>query len=779
MSPARDDLAAYLGRSHRPGSFASRRIVPADDLRIAVRGVGRVRFPVSQPQAEALCRVGTAALHGKGEQTLLDREVRDTWEIPLDRVGIDEARWAPTLRAALDAIGDDLGLPPGTSVEAELHSLLVYAPGQFFLPHQDSERCDEMFGSLVVTLPSSFTGGTLVVDHDGAQVSSRGSRTGLSLVAFYSDCRHEVKPVRSGHRIVLTYDLLRRATGAGWEPDPGEVGELAALLGEHFSTPRVERWSGDRRAGVPSDRLAYLLDHEYTERALSWERLKGEDAHRAGLLAAAAARAGCDAVLALAEVHETWSAFETSRRHSHRGRWSNDDWDDDVDPDDVEPEELIDSEVSLQCRMDPPGTAGGLVGLSVADDEVCATTGSEHLEPHSSTYEGYMGNWGNTLDRWYRRGAVVVWPRDRAFRLRAGADPGWALGVLAGVLRAGEVTEAAGLARSLEAVWGSAVRLPLPSRVVTTALRVAGGIGDAELAAVLLGPLEMEGLGRAHAAALADLVGCYGEDWFRRLLGAWSAAPRAIRSGGGRWTAWAASLPRLGEALAARGALGFATGSALATALWGRVGAGLDAAVGLPGPSRRDRALEELAGPLVGLLETAAVLDATAMRDEVLAYCKAKGDDLLACLLPAVRTGDRIDPDRRRNAGIEDLAEHCSTLLAARLARPRRVTDDWSMPAPSGCECELCATLSDFLADPALRSLSWPLAKDRRQHVHSAIDSAELPVTHQTLRRGSPYTLVLTKTTALFASEAAKRARDEADAAWLRSRKRPARRPRR
>jgi hypothetical protein len=31
------------------------------------------------------------------------------------------------------------------------------------------------------------------------------------------------------------------------------------------------------------------------------------------------------------------------------------------------------------------------------------------LEPHSPEYEGYMGNYGNTMDRWYHRVTIVVW----------------------------------------------------------------------------------------------------------------------------------------------------------------------------------------------------------------------------------------------------------------------------------------------------------------------------------------------------------------------------------
>jgi hypothetical protein len=42
-------------------------------------------------------------------------------------------------------------------------------------------------------------------------------------------------------------------------------------------------------------------------------------------------------------------------------------------------------------------------------------------------------------------------------------------------------------------------------------------------------------------------------------------------------------------------------------------------------------------------------------------------------------------------------------------------------------------------------------------HVHYTIDRCDLPVTHHTRRSGSPHTLVLAKTQALFERERAKR----------------------
>lgn len=104
-----------------------------------------------------------------------------------------------TLQAVLEGFRVALGLPARSHLRAELHALLVYGKGQFFLPHQDSEKDDEMVATLVVALPSIHTGGALVVDDGGQQRTYRGSRDELVLVAFYADRRHEVNAVRSGY----------------------------------------------------------------------------------------------------------------------------------------------------------------------------------------------------------------------------------------------------------------------------------------------------------------------------------------------------------------------------------------------------------------------------------------------------------------------------------------------------------------------------------------------------------------------------------------------------
>ena len=92
----------------------------------------------------------------------MDLSVRDTWEITPERVTLTGLDWD----AILAEVRDELGLPARARLRAEPHALLVYGKGQFFLPHQDSEKDDAMVGTLVVTLPSSYAGGELMVGHN-------------------------------------------------------------------------------------------------------------------------------------------------------------------------------------------------------------------------------------------------------------------------------------------------------------------------------------------------------------------------------------------------------------------------------------------------------------------------------------------------------------------------------------------------------------------------------------------------------------------------------------
>ena len=780
VTAARDRLARTL-RGDAQTAFSVELTVRPDDLSLEVEGFGRVTFPVTPAKARRLLGLGQPARFGRGEQTLTDPDVRDTWEIPKHLV---RAEWNDAiLKVILATVQEELGLPNGAVLTAELHSLLVYEPNQFFLPHQDSEKDDSMVGTLVVTLPSSYTGGELMVGIGEEWKSYRGSKTALSLVAFYADCRHEVLKVKSGYRVTLTYNLLLHGDTSRPEGDEATVGELAELLREHFSTPVPRYYSGPPIA--PPNRLVYLLDHEYTPRGLNWQRLKGADASRAALLREAAGRAGCEAVLALADVKTTHSAFEDGYDDYGDGRWddeydNDDEYDDDVGGDDdagYDIQELIDSEVTLTHWTGPDGARLEETVLSAAGTEVCSSTPTGDLAPYESEYEGYMGNWGNTLDRWYHRAAIVVWPREQAFANRAETSPSWALDELAAMASAGDLAGARAAAATLGPFWETTVRGGTRGEAGTVpglfakALRAADATADAGTAAMLLGPFRIENLKNAHVNSLAKIADGYGQQWTADLLRTWFGGNQSAWAYGGardlpQWVAH--QLPSLCAGLHATGRAGTVAAQRLLDLALEWISKEIRSGLALSPPSRRDGELGELGKPLAGLLTAATAVGAASTRDAVSGYIRQQDDPVAVLELSALRAAAESPREGARgDAGFGALAADCAARLRARLARPRRVPDDWTVELPAGCTCQLCGTLRAFLADPGRRAFDWPLAKDGRQHIHSRIDAAELPVTHVTRRQGRPYTLVLNKTDALFTREHEARARNETDLAWL------------
>jgi hypothetical protein len=736
MTPEpRHQLAALLGKARSRGTFTARRTASPADLHIEVAGIGPIQLPVTSAQARQLVAIARPARYGLGERTFTDARVRDTWEVPKNRVKIDKRWWNRTLLPILDGLRGDLGLLDGSRLTAELHSVLVYTPGQFFVPHQDTEKSDDMIGTLTVTLPGSSKGGELVIDHAGEQVTHRSSATLLSFVAFYADCRHEVRPVTSGYRVVLTYNLLLTGKPAAHR-SPRNVTDLTDCLTEHF---------------VEHDRLVYLLDHEYTPRGLGWSKLKGVDAERVSALRVAAQATECEVALALADVHEIWNAYEPDEYRRYRRRAKDDE--------EYELEDLVETEISLESWFDATGAEMNPVVASVADGEVCATTPSASMTPYESEYEGYLGNYGNTLDRRYHRGAVVLWPRQRDFAVRAEASPTWALDRLAELIDNSEPDAARDLAATLGSFWTNDRRT---RSALDTApafgrtLAIAVGFADAELAAMLLHPFRLEKITPACAPALVTLVDAYGEEWLSDLLRLWETqTSRWNRNTVGR-TEWLTALPVLSRSLIEVG--GAAVARILLTESWKWLSESIAPARAALAPSHRSGGLDQLVAPVAGLL-VAASADApeivTAMTNLL------DDEDLLTFLGRVLRAVDEPDAVTVPHSLVELTVDR----LRARLTQPVRDPEDWSIQPTGVCprECRECRDLTTFLLDPTRRTVEWRLSEQYRRHLEERIRTNELPVDHHTLKSGRPYTIALAKSRSLFDREAQQR-RDDAAA---------------
>jgi hypothetical protein len=128
--------------------------------------VVRLQFPLSPDQIARVVAAGAAkrAGVGRGTETVTNLDVRRCWHVLPGSLAIDNAdQWnAKVMLPLLEKVQRALGCEQW-SVTADLYKLLVYEPGCFFSRHRDNERLDGTFGTLVIQLPSQYTGATLTV----------------------------------------------------------------------------------------------------------------------------------------------------------------------------------------------------------------------------------------------------------------------------------------------------------------------------------------------------------------------------------------------------------------------------------------------------------------------------------------------------------------------------------------------------------------------------------------------------------------------------------------
>ena len=164
----------------------------------------------------------------------------------------------------------------------------------------------------------------------------------------------------------------------------------------------------------PAKPLVFALDHHYTQRGLSLDLLKGADRQLADLMVPAAAKADCLVHLAQVSRHllqfaDDGSFGDSYSRYSYRAPRRHA-----IEIGETYEDELSGTEwTNLSGRKQPWGTIAFDLSAIVSSVPI------DDWKPTSEEFEGYTGNAGNTLDRWYHRSAIVVWHRDHHFEVVA------------------------------------------------------------------------------------------------------------------------------------------------------------------------------------------------------------------------------------------------------------------------------------------------------------------------------------------------------------------------
>ncbi|KAL9968066.1 hypothetical protein ACROYT_G026393 [Oculina patagonica] len=235
------------------------------------------RTAISIQDLIGLC---SQAPFGRDEKTVVDKTVRSCWQLDPEKFTISNS---PTWNKAFDELKAEASciLAPGVesrNVELRLYKLLVYEKGSFFLPHRDTQRDENHFGTLVLSLPVKHKGGTLFLRHMGQERSYNldpGRATAkCQWAAFYTDVEHEIKEISSGNRITLIYHLYSGQNCQLVAPVASvehPIVQSLSKIQEYLAQNDGEEYHKYSNAG-------YLMEHKYTPKSLNPKNLKGGDA---------------------------------------------------------------------------------------------------------------------------------------------------------------------------------------------------------------------------------------------------------------------------------------------------------------------------------------------------------------------------------------------------------------------------------------------------------------------------------------------------------------------
>ena len=492
-----------------------------------------------------------------------------------------------------------------------------------------------------------------------------------------------------------------------------------------------------------------------------------------------------------------------SSRGRRRSRWSYDEYGDDdeeneCDSPDTEFEEVFEEELKLEHWRDPEGQEQSFGGIHFEGNEILGLDDKEGW-PYKQEVREATGNEGASMDRWYRQAVLVIWPRERHFEVLAGEGPASAIPALEKLVAqsktAADLAACGKVAKAIIEHWeghdpyghgnrtcsGPKCWQPQLERHLATRswprmrfLRDVlpknfnGSEGKAlhELCQRIgwkaLAPAIREFLAQQKPAdyrthlnqivticehlccdppalskerrAACGLIA----DELMKVVERWDKVPA------NRWDSDRFAAYQFGDE-----ADDFDEDE-------DEIAEDKDDAEPKHQPSdneqealmlqRRGNKRIGVVASMVRLLSAIGVSEhLTTFHAHVLA--NTGHYDLRTVVIPDVKSlyAQTSATAAGRHAAAR-LLQHCITELRDATAQPPEPPKDWKREAKLGCKCEDCAALSRFLRDPAERVGRFPMNKQRRQHLHRQIDQHRCDVTHVTERKGSPQTLVCTKT---------------------------------
>jgi predicted 2-oxoglutarate/Fe(II)-dependent dioxygenase YbiX len=345
-----------------------------------------IALPLIESQAKEIITIASKSPFGRKEETLFDDKVRNSWQLDPSQFTITNPDWPNILQSLLqEKVVSGLGVPH--KIRCTLYKLLLYEKGGHFKAHRDTEKEDGMFGTMIVQLPCSYTGGEIIIEH-----SNRTHKFDLTenakfmpyFAAFYADCQHQITEVTDGYRLCLIYNLVYTGSEEIQVRDQGAVIDRLKRI--------CDKWDAEE------DKLIYLLSHKYSNAGLSFKTLKGQDAVIAQVLKRMKQAGYLDLYLTL--LTKTESGFGDSKYN-------------------IETTEVFYSTSNYVSTDEDQFD----MNLKTNKSEIFPKDSRKNMQFGGEEIEEATGNEGATSSRWYKQAAIIFWPMKNEMKVWSKANP--------------------------------------------------------------------------------------------------------------------------------------------------------------------------------------------------------------------------------------------------------------------------------------------------------------------------------------------------------------------
>ncbi|PNP85665.1 hypothetical protein FNYG_00721 [Fusarium nygamai] len=234
---------------------------------LVIGGDRPIRLPLDEDDAQAIKSICQRMPSEHRNRIVVDNTVRNTWELDASKFNLVNKNWCEDFSSRiLRDTAKGLGM---FELRADPHRLLLYEPGSFFQTHSDSEKEQDIIGTLVICLPSQHEGGDVCLSFESQKhrlSTAKNSEFDLTAMSWYSNVTHEVERLTSGYRLVLTYKLFAS----------GEDKISTSTFSQHTIglKPMLVKFRTDFGA---VEKPLYPLEHLYTKPSLCLKDPKGRD----------------------------------------------------------------------------------------------------------------------------------------------------------------------------------------------------------------------------------------------------------------------------------------------------------------------------------------------------------------------------------------------------------------------------------------------------------------------------------------------------------------------